>query len=207
MPAPAGNCPGLSRRVSRSRQRGRSCPRPPGCGCGNRRPEKTISVSETRGHDRRGPAAAVRSPGPRRPEAPAPLGARRRRGGAGGVEDCSETRGAFLLHWVSWGNRGLIPPVNRNPPTLGIPAPQAPEPRLSAVGAFLGRGPSGAVGASPTRLPPWRRCPCRLVRAAPPPGPRLRPQEFGECAGGGAAGAPRACRLLPGRSRCPRAGP
>ncbi|KAK2103958.1 hypothetical protein P7K49_017814 [Saguinus oedipus] len=39
----------------------------------------------------------------------------------------------------------------------------------------------------------------KFVRAAPPPRPWLRPQEFREC-------WPRACRLLPGRSRCPRAG-
>lgn len=31
--------------------------------------------------------------------------------------------------------------------------------------------------------PPSPMCPYRLRRAAPPPGPRLRPQEFGECAG------------------------
>lgn len=53
--------------------------------------------------------------------------------------------------------------------------------------------------ASPILLPPRRWCPCRLLRAAPPPGPRLRPQEFGECAGGGRGGRA-ACVPAPARA-------
>lgn len=56
------------------------------------------------------------------------------------------------------------------------------------------------VSASPILLPPWRRrCACRLQRAAPPPGPKLRPQEFGECAGGGRGGRA-ACVPAPARA-------
>ena len=44
--------------------------------------------------------------------------------------------------------------------------------------------------ASPIMHPPRWRCPCRLLCAEPPRGPRLRPQEFGEFAVGG-AGEPR----------------
>lgn len=57
--------------------------------------------------------------------------------------------------------------------------------------------------------PPRRPCPCRLL-VLPRPHPALAPglQEFGECVRvGGGVGGQRACRLLPGRSRCLRAGP
>lgn len=45
------------------------------------------------------------------------------------------------------------------------------------------------------------------LRAAPPPGPGSARRNSGNARVGGGAGRQRACRLLPGRSRCLRAGP
>lgn len=85
---------------------------------------------------------------------------------------------------------------------------QAFEPRFFAAGGLVGKGPSGAVRAHPPQpAPPFTAVPLEVCARRAPTRAQAPPAGIQRMRGwGGWAGWPRACRLLPGRSRCPRAG-
>lgn len=81
---------------------------------------------------------------------------------------------------------------------------QAFEARFFAAGGLVGKGPSGAVRAHPPQAaPPFTAVPLEVCARRAPTRAQAPPAGIRRMRGwGGGAGGPRACRLLPGRSRC-----
>lgn len=65
----------------------------------------------------------------------------------------------------------------------------------------------GSESIPPSCSPLGGGAPAGFCAPLPHPGPSSARRNSGNARVGGGAGGPRACRLLPGRSRCPRAGP